>query len=387
MVLIDLQLSRRQGIVDLSCAARHRTAQTYVPRRAFRSSIASFDSPDSPSDANGTGNGSAPPRSKWGARWGNKQPSQNIGLSPAEQAMRDQLLQKKRQEEATRQAEIRKVEEARKTEEEEKRRREELRSMRRRKPFNTGRRWDAMDTRGGEHVERSQETQAKNLPFHLRHSDWQCPECAYPCFGKFIYCPRCNCMRPNLPPDFNKAPREPRKGGASNLRFVRQPVPHADKEPRASRNQVERASRQPTEEETAKEPAQEAKKEKQPKEKKEPKELKEPKSEKAKTSKDPWTWDPSSLNLLEDRGQEKQPWKDSKRRTGRKQREDDDQDEIDEDEIRRRREDRKRVKNEKARRKEVVAAPSPIFLPEFISVNNLADVLDVRPAQFVDRME
>lgn len=301
--------------------------------------------------------------------------------------MRDQLLQKKRQEEATRQAEIRKVEEARKTEEEEKRRREELRSMRRRKPFNTGRRWDAMDTRGGEHVERSQETQAKNLPFHLRHSDWQCPECAYPCFGKFIYCPRCNCMRPNLPPDFNKAPREPRKGGASNLRFVRQPVPHADKEPRASRNQVERASRQPTEEETAKEPAQEAKKEKQPKEKKEPKELKEPKSEKAKTSKDPWTWDPSSLNLLEDRGQEKQPWKDSKRRTGRKQREDDDQDEIDEDEIRRRREDRKRVKNEKARRKEVVAAPSPIFLPEFISVNNLADVLGVRPAQFVDRME
>lgn len=301
--------------------------------------------------------------------------------------MRDQLLQKKRQEEATRQAEIRKVEEARKTEEEEKRRREELRSMRRRKPFNTGRRWDAMDTRGGEHVERTQETQAKNLPFHLRHSDWQCPECAYPCFGKFIYCPRCNCMRPNLPPDFNKAPREPRKGGASNLRFVRQPVPHADKEPRASRNQVERASRQPTEEETAKEPAQEAKKEKQPKEKKEPKELKEPKSEKAKTSKDPWTWDPSSLNLLEDRGQEKQPWKDSKRRTGRKQREDDDQDEIDEDEIRRRREDRKRVKNEKARRKEVVAAPSPIFLPEFISVNNLADVLGVRPAQFVDRME
>ena len=194
-------------------------------------------------------------------------------------------------------------------------------------------------------------------------------------------------MRPNLPPDFNKAPREPRKGGASNLRFVRQPVPHADKEPRASRNQVERASRQPTEEETAKEPAQEAKKEKQPKEKKEPKESKEPKSEKAKTSKDPWTWDPSSLNLLEDRGQEKQPWKDSKRRTGRKQREDDDQDEIDEDEIRRRREDRKRVKNEKARRKEVVAAPSPIFLPEFISVNNLADVLGVRPAQFVDRME
>lgn len=387
MVLIDSQLSRRQGIVDLSCAARHRAAQTYVPRRAFRSSIASFDSPDSPSDANGTGNGSAPPRSKWGARWGSKQPSQNIGLSPAEQAMRDQLLEKKRREAETRQAEIRKVEEARKAEEEEKRRKEELRSMKRRKPLNTGRRWDPMDTRGGEHVERSQETQAKNLPFHLRHSDWQCPECAYPCFGKFIYCPRCNCMRPNLPPDLNKTSREPRRGGASSLRFGRQQQSHADKEPRAHRDKVERAPKQPTEEDTSDKPAREAKKEKEPKKQKEPKESKEPQPEKAKTSKDPWTWDPSSLNLLEDRGQEKQPWKDSKRRTGRKQREDDDQDENDEDEIRRRREDRKRVKNEKARRKEVEAAPSPIFLPEFISVNNLADVLGVRPAQFVDRME
>ena len=292
MVLIDLQLSRRQGIVDLSCAARHRTAQTYVPRRAFRSSIASFDSPDSPSGANGTGNGSAPPRPKWGARWGSKQPSQTTGLSPAEQAMRDQLLQKKRQEEETRQAEIRKVEEARKAEEEEKRRREELRSMKRRKPLNAGRRWDAMDTRGDGHVERPQEVQAKNLPFHLRHSDWQCPECAYPCFGKFIYCPRCNCMRPNLPPDFNQTLREPRRGGASSSRFGRQPESHADKEPRAHRDRVERAPRQPTEEDTSDEPAREARKEKEPEEPEEPEEPKEPKEskpEKAKTSKDPWT--------------------------------------------------------------------------------------------------
>ena len=187
-----MQLSRRQGIVDLSCAARHRTAQTYVPRRTFRSSIATFDSSDSPSGANGAGDGSASPRPKWGARWGNKQPSQTIALSPAEQAMRDQMLERRRQEEATRQAETRKAEEHKKAEEEEKRRREESRSMRQRKPLGTGRRWDAMDTRGDGHVERSQQTQAKNLPFHLRHSDWQCPECAYACFGKFIHCPRCN---------------------------------------------------------------------------------------------------------------------------------------------------------------------------------------------------
>lgn len=383
LVLIDLQLSRRQGIVDLSCAARHRTAQTYVSRRTFRSSIATFDSSDSPSGANGAGDGSASPRPKWGARWGNKQPSQTIALSPAEQAMRDQMLERRRQEEATRQAETRKAEESKKAEEEEKRRREESRSMRQRKPLGTGRRWDAMDTRGDGHVERSQQTQAKNLPFHLRHSDWQCPECAYACFGKFIHCPRCNCMRPNLPPDFNKTPTEPRGVGASRSRFARHPRPRADKEQRGDRDRVERPSRQPprkpTEEDTPDEPAPAPKKEKEPKE---------PKPEKPKTNKDPWTWDPSSLKLPEEREQDKQPWKDSKRRTGRKQREDDEQDEIfDEDESRRRREDRKRVKHEKARRKEVEAAPSPIFLPEFISVNNLADVLGVRPAQFVDRME
>ena len=80
--------------------------------------------------------------------------------------------------------------------------------------------------------------------------------------------------------------------------------------------------------------------------------------------------------------------KDYKRRDGRKQRKNDEEEEgYDQEETRRRREDRKRAKKERTRRKEVHVAPSPIFLPEFISVSNLADVIGVRPAQFVQRME
>lgn len=47
---------------------------------------------------------------------------------------------------------------------------------------------------------------------------------------------------------------------------------------------------------------------------------------------------------------------------------------------------RRRVKEKKAKKKGE-AAPIPVYLPEFISVGNLADVLKVRPEQFLQRME
>lgn len=102
-----------------------------------------------------------------------------------------------------------------------------------------------------------------------------------------------------------------------------------------------------------------------------------------KSNRDVWTWDPSTLNLSEELQQER-PSKDPKRRSGRKTRGDDEEEGFDE-ENRRRREERKRMKKERSRKKEVEA--SPIFLPEFISVSSLADVIGVRPAQFVERME
>jgi translation initiation factor IF-2 len=106
---------------------------------------------------------------------------------------------------------------------------------------------------------------------------------------------------------------------------------------------------------------------------------------------DPWTWDQSALEKLQQTYEtESQSGKKPKRWEGRKQQNDDiDEEEFDpEDDRRRRREERKRQKKEKARQKELeAAAPSPLYLPEFISVSNLADVIGVRPAQFVRRME
>lgn len=81
--------------------------------------------------------------------------------------------------------------------------------------------------------------------------------------------------------------------------------------------------------------------------------------------------------------------KKAKRREGRKQRSDEsDEGDFDADDAQRRRKERKRLKTEKAeRKKQAESAPAPLYLPEFISVGNLADVIGVRPAQFVRRME
>ncbi|THC98346.1 hypothetical protein EYZ11_002207 [Aspergillus tanneri] len=99
------------------------------------------------------------------------------------------------------------------------------------------------------------------------------------------------------------------------------------------------------------------------------------------------SWDPSSLEHIT-APTAVQRGKASKHKDSRKQRQYEvEEDEFDEDEERRRREDRKQKKREKSRRKDVESAPSPLYLPEFISVSNLADVIGVRPALFVRRME
>lgn len=111
-----------------------------------------------------------------------------------------------------------------------------------------------------------------------------------------------------------------------------------------------------------------------------------------KDDKDQWSWDMSALEQLESletqeaqTGLQKKP----KRREGRKQRTSESEEaEFDVDDFQKLREERKRQKKAKAeKKKEAEAAPAPLYLPEFISVSNLADVIGVRPAQFVSRME
>lgn len=101
-----------------------------------------------------------------------------------------------------------------------------------------------------------------------------------------------------------------------------------------------------------------------------------------------WGSPERDLEEGEEQQQVSQRRKDHRRRDGRKQRKHDEEEEgFDQEETRRRREKRKLAKKERARQKQLDVAPSPIFLPEFISVSNLADVIGIRPAQFVQRME
>lgn len=93
-------------------------------------------------------------------------------------------------------------------------------------------------------------------------------------------------------------------------------------------------------------------------------------------------WQSTAVPEEEDR-----PSKSSKSRKGRKQREsefEEDDFDFDEDDRRQLREQR-RLKKEK--KKEKAPKKQELYLPEFISVSNLADVIGVRPAQFVERLE
>ncbi|KAL5332498.1 hypothetical protein BJX70DRAFT_129341 [Aspergillus crustosus] len=100
---------------------------------------------------------------------------------------------------------------------------------------------------------------------------------------------------------------------------------------------------------------------------------------------DSWAWDTSALDRLKTRDSDVGNGKKPKRRDDRRRYGEED-DEFDSDEYHRRREERKRLKKEKSRTK-AEPEPSPLYLPEFISVSNFADVIGMRPADFVRRLE
>lgn len=116
------------------------------------------------------------------------------------------------------------------------------------------------------------------------------------------------------------------------------------------------------------------------------------KEDRLKAKEDQWNWDMSSLEKLEAREAQEQAAASKKpaRKGQRPSRSEGD--DFDPEEHERLREERKRLKKAKADKKrgrsaKVEAAPTPIYLPEFISVSNLADVVGVRPNLFVQRME
>lgn len=107
--------------------------------------------------------------------------------------------------------------------------------------------------------------------------------------------------------------------------------------------------------------------------------------EKELDKKDQWSWDMSALDQLQSMETQQTPvdvQKKPKKRDGRKDRGSSEEGEFDPEDRKKRRDDRKRQKKAK---EEVTAIP--LHLPEFISVSNLADVIGVRQAEFVARME
>ncbi|KAA8644760.1 translation initiation factor 2 [Aspergillus tanneri] len=332
----------------------------------------------------GAGSISATTRPKFGGRWGGKHVQASAGLSAAEQTMRDTLITKGAAEEQRQQQQRQQNQPHHHLHHYQRRRHQNQHAEgprgerhRRFEPAPDGTGMSRWQKQGEDPLQpdRQLETNVVELPRHLRRVDWICPDCQYNCFGKHCVCPRCKAARPDL-----HAPPPRRVPKSDNTIAVR----HLD---------LHRAEKGGKGEDTyyARKPTKSfaeglSKIEKDQWHRQEPK-SKSKKKKKADEKLADLSWDPSSLEHIT-APTAVQRGKASKHKDSRKQRQYEvEEDEFDEDEERRRREDRKQKKREKSRRKDVESAPSPLYLPEFISVSNLADVIGVRPALFVRRME
>ncbi|KAL2843662.1 hypothetical protein BJY01DRAFT_215553 [Aspergillus pseudoustus] len=429
-----VQLSRCHG-AEWHRTARLRDTVARPPRRRFHPSPSNLDSSDPPStdDADAAGNASAFPKAtpKFGARWGSKA-TKPAALSPEEQALRKALMDKTAKE----QEKQRHAESLR-----ESLRRQRSNNRRSAVPAETGRQrlqtqpplitgedfqprkntyrdWicpncqyncfgkhsfcpqcgsqkQAVQTRSAPRSMRSQDWTCPKCSFacvsklkfcpkcttkrppletssprreridpELRAQDWTCPSCHHLCFGKHMTCPKCTARRP-VPNKFPSKPTEEIIGESIKIRKLTPPPPDAEMDeegPRELALQKHIANRQNSAE-----------------------------RQKQKSNKtDTWTWDPSSLDNIQIDSEVIEQSKTPRRRGGRRMPENEDQGgkEFDEEEYRQRREERKRLKKEKqSQQADVEPAMSPLYLPEFISVSNFADVIGVRPAQFVERLE
>ncbi|PYH82145.1 initiation factor 2 [Aspergillus uvarum CBS 121591] len=206
------------------------------------------------------------------------------------------------------------------------------------------------------------------IPEHLQTVDWTCPDCRYLCTGAEKACPCCMAPRPELMSEQPNKPLTIRKLDGSSTTSWDERNQALDKY--ATRYEEEQRQQQEQEE------------------------MEKQTQDKPQKSVHDWSWDTSALDKLntqQDVGGSSDKW--SKRRGGRaKPLTFADEDEFDTEDYQRRRQEKKDKKRKKRedRREEVeaqVAEPSPLYLPEFISVSNLADVIGVRQAQFIQRME
>ncbi|KAJ5367295.1 Mitochondrial translation initiation factor [Penicillium brevicompactum] len=206
-----------------------------------------------------------------------------------------------------------------------------------------------------------QPEQKKPVSYQINAAgDWNCPTCAAEVLSYKEQCPHCKTERPE-----EVRPEEPKND--SKLRNLgRSVLSEMDQDWEAD---TDRDQHHTKETESASGDA-----------RKEPK-------------KDPSSWDMSVLDNLESFEMADpdpvEPVKQAKNRVERKGRDSNFEDDgFDEAARERSRQHRKAQQKEKAARKAAKKAePAPLYLPEFISVGNLADVIGVKPAQFVARME
>ncbi|KAL4896520.1 hypothetical protein BDV59DRAFT_108268 [Aspergillus ambiguus] len=399
-----LELSRRHGVE--SYAVRPRPAafspvlSTHLPRRSFRTSLVTFNSSETSPDANASDapDSRSTTKPKFGARWGSKLAQKPAALSPAEQALRDALVAKNPSESSKPIS------------------RSDSRGQN--APVRTQQKYHLPSS----HPLRDKESQSlqpdkkfelstNKVPTHLRNRDWICPDCQYHCFGKHKICPCCRAVRPDLnsPPPPPRRSHKKHEGRHHNPQHAEETIKirklgktmlsewQDDSAGSSGLSRRDNALRQhmaskgqyagprivyDVEAEAEQVEAEEA--EKRRRLHQHPK-----KGKQTEEAADPWTWDSSSLDAMKLSEETAQQKKLSKRRESRRRNEEVEEEDEEAEERRRRREERKRQKKDKARRKEVEVdtAPIPLYLPEFISVSNLADVIGVRPAQFVQRME
>jgi translation initiation factor IF-2 len=210
-----------------------------------------------------------------------------------------------------------------------------------------------------------------NKRVHISSADWDCPQCHFRCFGTRLVCPKC------LTPNPNPSKRPESKPKAFSIRLT----PLSMNTLKEYKNAVLENNLTPEtlkDEEILDKPAEKNNDSAQQAESR----AKEPKLEKI----DEFDKLQASLDELR-KSQDLQAMQESQRleKKGRKQRyRGADEDEYDPSERNRKKEKRKQKKTPQ---EEVAPQPSPLYLPEFISVGNLATVLGVRQTEFIDHLE
>ncbi|RAO64198.1 uncharacterized protein BHQ10_000210 [Talaromyces amestolkiae] len=226
-------------------------------------------------------------------------------------------------------------------------------------------------------------------PISRQRKNWRCPLCQLVCYGQRDVCPKCGTPHPNPPPPPKLDPEtlgenvlnEWRKG---NVRSRKREGSIKLKRIAIDRLPVERYE-ESNEDQTPLEESPIAQDEIKGAEPVEQAEVQPAKEEKGDINDfDKWLASLEELKKAELQNSQ-QPQRSDKAKGVKKRRSrDGEEDEYDPEERQKRKEKRKHKQ-----RPAEVAEPqrSPLYLPEFISVGNLADVLGIRQADFIDHLE